>query len=100
MNSVVNYKVNISPIKDPRIATELFFEIAKKHESETYIAIPNEVLSTENLNISLNVGAVMIAKTWGLENHSETPNMRSINELLCRRFALKEDDITHDQFFD
>ncbi|KAA9349734.1 hypothetical protein [Larkinella humicola] len=87
-NIIVNYKIQkTSPIYDPAVMKARAFDFYRKPEKEWYIPIPELILTAEKIEMILKTSTTLsVLQSFGLESHSDTPNVEAILELLAKRF--------------
>lgn len=93
VNNIINYKFHKIDLKvsdsDFRDKYQIYFY---KEEKDWMIDIPMEVVSKENLLLYMETTCLLtVLPSYGLENHSQTPNFKAIEEVLTKRFNFLED---------
>ncbi len=62
-------------------------------EKENFIMIPENVYTYENISLYLTINLSSILLSYGLKNHTDTPNFDKIREFLNLRFKFNEIDL-------
>jgi len=101
MNQILSYKTQLKcpPGSEAGNIKKHFQELFDKPEKETYIEIPKDVLSLDNIKIQLDLLFSNFVITWKLEAHNEVPNIDGLKEFFKNRFCIMTDDITHQEIF-
>jgi hypothetical protein len=100
-NAVLNYKCNVmipSGASREDFAT-MHQKLSGKDEKETYLEIPLDVLSTENLKEQFKYLTPVVLRSYGLEHKAPFIEFDSIQEVLIKRFNFQTDDTEHNAIF-
>ena len=73
--------------------------IWKLDEQECYMFFPLEAFKTKEFRDQLEMNALFVLKSYGLENKSQTPNFDAIRDLLSVRFRMQADNTEDDNPF-
>jgi hypothetical protein len=104
MNVALNYKVQKNTgitnlFTNPHEYHEEFMRLSQLPEKDNYIYLPPQIFSRENIEWQFGLAILSVLSSYGLESHSETPNIEAIQELLGKRFNFLTDDVEHEDYF-
>lgn len=68
-------------------------------EQKCYTFFPLEAFETKEFRDQLEMNALFVLKSYGLENKSQTPNFDAIRDLLSIRFRMQTDNTEEDNPF-
>ena len=106
-NYMLNYKVT-RQLEGQKFASAEAYEQALRvgigkmwqlDEQECYTVFPLEAFETKEFRDQLEMNALFVLKSYGLENKSQTPNFDAIRDLLSIRFRMQTDNTEEDNPF-
>ncbi|WP_139926185.1 dsDNA nuclease domain-containing protein [Hymenobacter sp. DG01] len=74
-------------------------KMSQLDEQECYTVFPLEAFKTKEFSDQLEMDALFVLRSYGLENKSQTPNFEAIRDLLSVRFRLQADNTDEDNPF-
>jgi hypothetical protein len=97
----INYRINqLLPSSMPLAIQKAKAEqIASREEGEADSLIPIEIFSEEQIEMQKRMHSAVVAHTWGLVLHRDTPNFEALTKLLNVRYHNSTDDIAHEDIF-
>ncbi|WP_080054420.1 hypothetical protein [Spirosoma aerolatum] len=75
----------------------IFNTIRLENESDNNIAVPIELIFSDEFRFWVSQVPVWVLESYGLENEARTPHATAILSFLIKRFNFQVDDVTHKQ---
>ncbi|MGF6852337.1 hypothetical protein [Paraburkholderia sp. CI3] len=79
---------------------EATMEFMGNEETAEAIEIPESAIIGESLHMKLDFQLAIVAKTWGLQLKSRTPDFKALKRVMVERYAYFIDDVEHQPLFD
>lgn len=100
-NAVLNYKsnINLTAQSSPEDYQREFQKLYGKDEKETYIDVPIEVFTIENIGEQFYLFTPSVLQSYGLSHKAPFAELHAILEVLKKRFNFLSDDIDHEPLF-
>ncbi len=100
-NITVNYRINHRPAiwLSPEAETAYAESAAQQPEPENALPVP--LIEYKEESLRKHMGGFMLAflKSYGLEIHQYTPDMKAVEDFLAHRYGFWEDDAEHEDLF-
>ena len=92
-NVILNYKTQrLNPQNLPQIALKIVNELKNRPEKETFIPIPEDLITEERIEQNLKtLQPISVLESFELESKTKTPNCDAILEFLTFRLNYMED---------
>lgn len=98
-NIVVNYRLDLLKATSIQEQTKLTQELMFKEEDASAPIDLKEAFTEERIGMYERTTTAMIARTWGLQLHRQTPDFAALRRLLEVRYHITRDDVPHPDIF-
>lgn len=102
-NAVINHRLpaSVTPTRAAfKESQKAALEMLEREESADTLEFPELTITGQPLDMQLNILLATVAKTWGFDVKSRTPDFEALKKVLVERYAYLTDDVPHEPIFD